>query len=520
MREALQENWSVGKAAKVSREGIVVAQNARAAEAGAELLRQGGNAVDAAVATAFALGVVEPWMSGIGGVGLLLSADAATKRVQVVDFGPVAAAALDAGRYRLLGEPSASMFGWPRVTEDRNLKGYESMCIPASVEGLGLAVERLGRKSLAQVMAPAIALAERGLPLDWHTSLGIAIGARELSEFPTSRAVYLPNGLPPVSPADGGLQFLPMGSLAATYRRLAQAGRRDFYEGELAGKLLDDLKAGGSPISAEDLRRFHAEIVEPMTLDYRGVRVHAATPLSGAPTLIEALAAIDRALPAGPRALPDAETFVVYAEALRIAFERRLRDFGAAAGNSSTTHLSVVDRDGNMVALTNTLLARFGSKVVLPATGVLMNNGMMWFDPTPGRPNSIAPGRRPLANMCPVIATRSEAPWVALGACGGRRIIPAVTQLLSFLVDFSMPLEKAFATPRIDASGEKVVCDNRFPPEVVAALAARFPVEIVEDTVYPTHFAVPSAVSRRVGAALNSGMAYVHSPATAAVVAE
>src|SRR3954453_13322116 len=166
----LQENWTVGKSARVSREGIVVAQNARAAEAGAELLRRGGNAVDAAVATAFALGIVEPWMSGVGGVGLLLWADAATRQVKVVDFGPGAPAGLDPTRYRVVGEPTATMFGWPRVEGDRNLKGAESACVPASVEGLGLAVERFGRKSLAEVMAPAIELAEAGLPLDWHTS--------------------------------------------------------------------------------------------------------------------------------------------------------------------------------------------------------------------------------------------------------------------------------------------------------------------------------------------------------------
>src|SRR5262249_10317166 len=234
----LRENWTVTKAAKVSREGIVVAQNARAAEAGAELLRQGGNAVDA-VATAFALGVVEPWMSGIGGVGLLLWGDAQQKRVQVVDFGPIAPRGLDPERYRLMGGTSRSLFGWPRVEDDRNLKGYESICVPGTVDGLGLALERFGRKGLAEAIAPAIALADSGLPLDWHTSLALAIRAAELAESAPSRAVYLPNGLPPVSPADSAMQHLSLGNLAATYRRLAKAGRRDFYEGALADDLLN-----------------------------------------------------------------------------------------------------------------------------------------------------------------------------------------------------------------------------------------------------------------------------------------
>jgi gamma-glutamyltranspeptidase/glutathione hydrolase len=191
---------------------------------------------------------------------------------------------------------------------------------------------------------------------------------------------------------------------------------------------------------------------------------------------------------------------------------------GAGSPASHTTHLSVTDRDGNMVALTNTLLSRFGSKVVLPQTGITMNNGMMWFDPEPGKPNSIAAGKRPLSNMCPVVITRDGAPWAALGASGGRRIIPAIVQLTSFMVDFGMPLEKAFAVPRLDASTDKVVCDNRFPPEVVEALSARLPVEIVENTLYPGHFANPSAVMRPQASNLNTGMAHIYSPSAAAMV--
>src|SRR5262249_61408436 len=130
----------------------------------------------------------------------------------------------------------------------------------------------------------------------------------------------------------------------------------------------------------------------------------------------------------------DAGVYRAYAEALRDACAERLETLGhAMAALTNTTHLSVVDREGNMVALTNTLLSRFGSKVVLPETGIPMNNGMMWFDPTPGRVNSIAPGKKPLANMCPALLVRKGKPWVALGACGGRRIIPAGGQLTSCL---------------------------------------------------------------------------------------
>jgi len=142
---------------------------------------------------------------------------------------------------------------------------------------------------------------------------------------------------------------------------------------------------------------------------------------------------------------------------------------------------------------------------------------MLWFDPMPGRANSMAAGKRPLANMCPVLATAEGVPLLALGACGGRRIIPAVTQLASFLIDFELSLESAFRTPRLDASTATILCDARLGPEIIAALAARFPVEVVEEAVYPSLFALPSAVMRDRAAGLNTGMTHVHSPAAAAV---
>ncbi len=515
----LTENWIPTKPAKVSSEGIVVAQHAAAAAVGAEILEAGGNAIDAAVATAFALGIVEPWMSGLGGAGYLLYGEAGSGKVHVVDFGLVSAAALDPGRYKPTGGVSPDIFGWPLVEGDRNLKGYESICVPGSVDGLGLALERFGRKPLAEVMAPAIRLAEAGLPVDWHTTLSIAVAAEDLRDFNSSAEIFLPGGLPPAPARDGSRRHLPLQRLAATYRRLAAAGRRDFYEGELATAIVADLAAGGSPLSAADLAGYRARLVEPLTLDYHGVRLHGATALTGAPTYLTAMERIAGRMGWEPQSYPDMRSFLIYAEELRRAFAERLRTLGQSDPSSHTTHLSVVDRDGNMVALTNTLLARFGSKVVLPRTGISMNNGMMWFDPEPGKPNSLGAGKRPLCNMCPVLITRDGVPWAALGASGGRRIIPAMVQLTSFIVDFSMPLERAFAVPRLDASTDKVLCDNRFPPELVAMIAAEMPVEVVEEGVYPGQFANPSAVMRPLSSSRNTGMAHIHSPAAAAMVA-
>lgn len=513
------EQWQIAKPAKISERGIVVAQSWRAAEAGAQILAEGGNAVDAAVATAFALGVVEPWMSGIGGAGLLVYGEAATGKVSVVDFTLVAPGAVDPRRYPMVGGVSSELFGWPLVECDRNLKGYESICVPGSVDGLGLALESFGRKSLAEAIEPAARLAERGLPVDWHTGFNISLAAADLASFEGSRAVYLPSGLPPVPPVNDPVRYLPLTALARTYRRLQRAGRRDFYEGELARALLGDLNRGGNAISLADLAGYRARVVEPQTLDYREVRLHAAPELTGGTTFLKAMALLAERIPGATLGYPDAGVFLAYAEALRTVFAERLKMLGhAMPAGSNTTHISAVDREGNVAALTNTLLSRFGSKVVLPATGVPMNNGMLWFDPMPGRPNSIAPGKRPLANMCPVVLSRAGKPWVALGACGGRKIISAVTQLTSLLVDFAMPLGEAFATPRLDASTASVVCDRRMAPQILAGLAERLPVELAEDALYPAPFAMPSAVMRDGVTGRNTGMTHIASPAAAAVI--
>jgi gamma-glutamyltranspeptidase / glutathione hydrolase len=463
-----------------------------------------------AVATAFALGVIEPWMSGIGGGGLLVYAPAAGP-VTVVDFTMEAPAGLDPARYALTGAASRSFFAWPQVEGDRNLEGWESILVPGAVDGLGLALERFGRKSLAEAIQPALRLAEDGMPIDWHTTLAITISAAELARYPSSRAHYLPDGLPPVA-VEGAPRRLPLPGLAATYRRIAAAGRRDFYEGALAAAIVAELAEGGSAIRADDLACYRATVKAPLAFDYRDVRVHVAPDLTGGPTLAQILGACTERLRPGDE--PDPQTYAVYAAACREAFTERLARIGHAAGGN-TTHLSVVDRDGNIAALTNTLLSRFGSKVLLPRTGITMNNGAMWFDPVPGRPNSIAPGKRPLANMCPAVLTRRGAPWAGLGACGGRKIIPAVAQLVSFLVDYAMPLDRAYATPRIDASGATITCDPRLGRATIDAIAREHPIEVAADGVYPNRYAIPSSVLR--DGRINRGMAYPLSPVAAAI---
>jgi len=218
-------------------------------------------------------------------------------------------------------------------------------------------------------------------------------------------------------------------------------------------------------------------------------------------------------------AAPDAAWYLALARALKSAYAQRLTSLGDAepqAAESCTTHITVADADGTMVALTTTLLSSMGSRVVLPKTGVLMNNGVMWFDPVPGRPNSIGPGKRPLTNMFPIILRDGAKPWIAAGASGGRRIMAAVLQLMSFVADFGMSLDAAAHQPRIDVSDpHKVTADRRLAPDILRALEAEGPVEIVEHGVLPLNFACPNIIQQHDGT--RAGISDAASPWSGAV---
>jgi gamma-glutamyltranspeptidase/glutathione hydrolase len=498
--------------------GIVAAQNQRAARAGVAILEAGGNAVDAAVATGFALGVVEPWMSGLGGGGAMLVRLAREDRGFAVDMGMVAPHGLDPADYPLTGRPGGDLFGWPEVVGDRNLEGPLSICVPTWLAGIALAHERFGRLPWRDLLAPAIALAREGLAVDWYASTMIASAAPALARQGPAGALFLPGGHPPVPAWTGEPAILPLDRLAATLERLAEAGPADFYRGELARELARDLAEIGARLDGDDLASFHASIRAPLAIAYRDATVLAMPGLFAGVTLARVLELLTP-LPLGG-AEPDARAYRAYATALRTAQAERLDTLGdSGPGPSCTSHLCVVDREGNLVSLTQTLLSLFGSKVLSPRTGVLLNNGVMWFDPRPGRPNSPAPGKRPLANMCPVIALSPDR-RIALGASGGRRILPAVTQLLSFLLDFRMDLEAAFHSPRIDtAEAERMAIDARLGAEVARSLEALAPVRRTPPLVYPLTFACPSAVLHEPATGRAEGAAEPVQPWAGAVAA-
>ena len=193
--------------------------------------------------------------------------------------------------------------------------------------------------------------------------------------------------------------------------------------------------------------------------------------------------------------IPSSSAYKAYAKSLISAYEKRLSFMGANSDEGCTTHLSVIDKEGNMVSLTQTLLSVFGSRLVLPESGILMNNGIMWFDPRPNKPNSLKACSKPLSNMCPVIVIENTGKKIALGASGGRRIFPAVFQLISFLVDYNMKLNDAFNTPRIDYSGEnRILASNSLDSNVLDKLNQLLPTYDVPDSVVSHLFSAPNAV--------------------------
>ena len=509
------ETWQIRKPAVESSAGLVVSQHHVASDIGARVLAAGGNAVDAAVAAGLAIGTVEPWMSGLGGGGQMIVYLAAERRAYSVDFGMRAPQGLDPAQYPLIGSGTDDdLFGWPAVLDERNVNGPLAIAVPGFVAGMALALARFGTLAWRDALAPAIASARRGMVVDWYATLKIASAALVLSRDPESARVYLPGGFAPSGEWGGPVPTITLGRLADTLARLAEAGAKDFYEGEIARRLVAEMEALGSPLRLADLAAYRASVRDTESFTYRDATVHAAPGLTAGPTLRRALGLF--AERHRPGSIPDADTYTCFASSLADAYEERLRTMGDEVETSaptSTTHLSVVDRDGNAVALTQTLLSVFGSKVVLPETGILMNNGIMWFDPRPGRANSMAPGKRPLTNMCPAVVETGDARRFAIGASGGRRIMPAVMQITSFLADFRMDVESACHQPRIDVSGNPlVIADARLPAEVVHALAAEHRVVRAHNAVYPALFACPNVVLQDLERGVQIGGAFVASP--------
>lgn len=468
--------------------GAVASAHPLASEVGAEVLREGGNAVDAAVATAFALSVVEPQSSGIGGGGFALVYLARERRVVALDFREVAPRAARPDMFAKAARP-----GEP----SRSLDGGLSVAVPGAVKGYAELARRFGSRPLARLVEPAARLAERGVPVNPHYVRAAAGRLPCLAARPAAAAIFLSRGEggAPAAPAPGWR--LVQKDLARTLRLLGERPEA-FYRGPLAERIARAVRDDGGILTAEDLAAFAVRERPPLEGRYRGNRiVSMGLPSSGGAIVIGLLQALEgedpraggyhperflhamveaekrlyarRAVLGDPAQVPGAAAAA--AELVSPAFAREV---AAALGEraatieapppppetSQTSHLSVIDAEGNAVALTTTVNFRFGSCVVVPGTGILLDDEMDDFDAAPGTPNVFgavgtgrnapAPGKIPLSSMAPTLVFDADGRlWLAVGSSGGSMIPTAVAQVISHLVDDRMTLAQALAAPRL-----------------------------------------------------------------------
>lgn len=490
------DQWTLRKPATKDAKGVVAAQHVLASEAGAELLRQGGNAVDAAVAAAIALTAVEPWMCGLGGSGFMVIWLAKEQRAVALDFQGVLPAALTADDYPLDPSLPPTLMGFPAVKDWRNTRGVSAATLPGAVAGLSHAAERYGRKGFAAAIAPTIPLAEQGIAASWYTTLLIASEAHVIKTDPVSASIYLPGG----NPLQMG-ETMRIPQLAETLRRLQDHGAQDFYHGKLGQSLVTDMRAQGSRITMQDLAAYEVHDTAAMQTTHRGATVFTIGPQSGGQRLNDMLSHIETAMPSPP-ASPTPESWLVYADALEQAWRNhRIKNGTLSEVGSHTSSLSAADGEGNMVAMTYTILDHFGCGVTLPDTGIILNNGVSYFDPRPGLNTTMQGGKRiNSSNMCPTVAVRDGQAVFAIGASGGDLIMPAVSQIAALMLDFGMTLEDALHSPRLDASHRgSVRADPRLGPAVLDLLATKHRLEIAQNNVGPKLYAFPSGVAREAG---------------------
>lgn len=526
-----QSQWIIEKREATAEHGMVAAMHPLAAAAGLDVLEAGGNAVDAAVAAGFAIGVVEPAMSGIGGVAAMVVYSADTESTVVVDGSSAAPAGVSPDTFELDGQAtSGGMYGWRGTVGDAQNTGYGAPIVPGQPACLLHALERFGsgRLSRQRVLARAVQLAEEGFAVDTHLAQTIAFAQRRLRPYDEAmRIFFLDDGSPP-TPASStkAADHLIQADLAGTLRALADHGSGALYQGEIGDRLVADLQVHGGFISRDDLAGYRVREYGPgLRATYRGYELVGLSPTSGSMTAFEALnilgtfdlsrhesdAPVVRHLVAEALRRAFVDRFAYLADptheavpvvgllssayaaevAQRIRPDRaepearpgdpwrfepvpasaRRQTGGAPGGDGCTTHLTVVDKDRNVVSLTSTLGAAFGSGVVGRGTGILLNNGMTWFDPEPGHANSIAAGKRTLWAPTPTIMFRGGRPVLGIGAPGGRRIISAIVQSIVNVVDFGMGIQEAVTTPRVHCEGPVTEVDDRLAPGALAGLA-------------------------------------------------
>jgi len=492
--------------------GMIVAANPEAAAAGAHVLLEGGNAVDAAVATAFALAVVEPEASGLGGGGFLLLYDAETASCTSLDYRETAPHLATDTMYAIDGPGMPGHWEAPRTEQAcvaLRRVGGQAVGVPRMVAGLLRAHELHGKLPLSLVLEPAIRLAADGFAVTDALYRAVLNVYDALIADDAMAAAFL-NDYLPYEPG----QTARRPDLAATLRLIAAQGVDAFYRGEIAADLVRAVQREGGILDAMDLASVHVEFSAPLETVYRGMELRAPPPPGGGLMVFEALAILE-GFDLGSTAVTSTDTMHLIAEATKRTFADRAAYVGdpafvdvpiagllsagwssarratidpnqaaafpepGAFEPSSTTHVSVVDAEGNAVSLTQSINLFFGSRVFVPEWGILMNNTMGDFNPEPGGPNSIAPGKAPASSMCPLLLLDPDGLRAVLGTPGGMRILSTLVELVVRFVDRGSSLSDAVLAPRFHAEADTLYVESRVSDDVLAALAGRgHPIEV------------------------------------------
>ena len=490
-------------------QGAVASVNPIATQAGLNAFNLGGNAIDAALAVAFTLGVVDSHNSGIGG-GCFILVRSANGKIVAIDGREMAPAAASRDMYLREGE----------VQSDLSKVGALASGIPGSVAALYQLQQLAGKLSFEQVLLPAADIAENGFAVDATLAQRLQSTADKIRRFPASAKIFLKPSGEPMRAGDKLVQK----DLAKSYRKLAKEGPDWFYNGEFAQKAAQWMAVNGGIISSQDFAQYHTELRQPVVSQFYGYTVYGFPPPSSGGVHVAQMLNITKHfdLPG----LSQSERTHVIAEAMRMAFADRAywlgdadfvpvpmglvsEEYGAQLASKidvthaiasvqhgvppdadtqlfdkHTTHIATADLQGNWVAITTTLNTSFGSKVVIPDTGVLMNNQMDDFAAQPGVPNafglvgteanSIAPGKRPLSSMSPTLVTRDGKPVITLGAAGGPTIISQVFQTLVRYLALGESLDSALAGFRVHQQWrpDKLFIEDRVPSSVQSELSA------------------------------------------------
>jgi gamma-glutamyltranspeptidase/glutathione hydrolase len=483
--------------------GMVAAAHPLASAAGVRILADGGNAFDAAVATAATLNVVEPYMSGVGGIGIALVYVAKEDKVRALNFS---------GRAPKAAEPE-------RFTEETQQTGILSSLVPGNVAGWLALHEAYGSMERERLFAPAIGYAENGFPVTYWCSEVMHSSAARLRQFDSSASIILDSE--GSAPQPGARLSMPQ--LAASLRTIARDGEETFYRGELAQQLINGVRSLGGLLTAEDLADYRAEWVEPISTEYRGYEVFTHPPNSSAFQVLQTLNLME-GFDRDELVYQDPQTLHLLMESVKLcvadriqyggdpdyikvplkgllskayaAEQRRRIDRERAAlvsgehytravpegsltpGDSQafdggmTTHFATADRDGNVVTVTQTLGGGFGSAVAVGDTGIFLNNMGAWFDLEEGSPNRIGPGRRVDFVVAPTQTFRDGQFVLSMGTPGSWGILQTTPQMLLNVLEFGMNVQQAIDAPRFRYfAGTHVAMEERFPVEARRALA-------------------------------------------------